>query len=80
MAPDAVADSVLVDVRTVDSTIQVDARYATANNFTGAPLPGYEAPRALLKVSGHSDIFSAFQANFQTVAAHSYATVQAGTC
>src|SRR5436309_1991723 len=30
VAPDAVADSVLVDVRTVDSTIQVDARYANA--------------------------------------------------
>jgi zinc D-Ala-D-Ala dipeptidase len=27
----------------------VDLRYATANNFTGAPLPGYEAPRALLR-------------------------------
>jgi zinc D-Ala-D-Ala dipeptidase len=49
IAPDAVADSVLVDVRSADSTIQVDARYATANNFTGAPLPGYEAPRALLR-------------------------------
>jgi D-alanyl-D-alanine dipeptidase len=43
------ADSLLVDVRAIDSTIQVDARYATANNFTGAPLPGYEAPRALLR-------------------------------
>jgi D-alanyl-D-alanine dipeptidase len=49
IAPDAAADSLLVDVRSVDSTIQVDARYATANNFTGAPLPGYEAPRALLR-------------------------------
>ncbi len=49
MAPDALADSVLVDVRSADSTIQVDARYATANNFTGAPLPGYDAPRALLR-------------------------------
>jgi D-alanyl-D-alanine dipeptidase len=39
----------LVDVRSVDSTIQVDLRYATANNFTGAPLPGYEASRALLR-------------------------------
>jgi D-alanyl-D-alanine dipeptidase len=39
----------LVDVRSVDSTIQVDLRYATANNFTGAPLPGYEATRALLR-------------------------------
>jgi D-alanyl-D-alanine dipeptidase len=38
----------LVDVQSVDSTIQVDLRYATANNFTGAPLPGYEAQRALL--------------------------------
>jgi len=36
-------------VRSVDSTIQVDLRYATADNFTGAPLPGYEATRALLR-------------------------------
>jgi D-alanyl-D-alanine dipeptidase len=43
-----VAESPLVDVQSVDSTIQVDLRYATANNFTGAPLPGYEAQRALL--------------------------------
>ncbi|HET6577158.1 MAG TPA: M15 family metallopeptidase [Gemmatimonadales bacterium] len=49
VAPDAMADSLLVDVRSVDSTIQVDARYATPANFTGAPLPGYEAPRALLR-------------------------------
>jgi zinc D-Ala-D-Ala dipeptidase len=44
----AIAEALLVDVQSVDSTIQVDLRYATANNFTGAPLPGYEAPRALL--------------------------------
>jgi len=44
-----VADAVLVDVRSVDSTIQVDVRYATANNFTGAPLPGYDVPRILLR-------------------------------
>ena len=49
MAPDALADSLLVDVRSLDSTIQVDARYAGSHNFTGAPLPGYEAPRALLR-------------------------------
>jgi len=48
-AVSATSDSVLVDVRSVDSSIQVDLRYATANNFTGAPLPGYEAPRALLR-------------------------------
>jgi len=47
--PDAAAESLLVDVRSVDSTIRVDARYAGANNFTGAPLPGYDAPRALLR-------------------------------
>lgn len=49
VAPDALAESLLVDVRSADSTIQVDARYAGPNNFTGAPLPGYEAPRALLR-------------------------------
>ena len=49
VAANALADSVLVDVRSADSTIQVNARYATADNFTGAPLPGYEAPRVLLR-------------------------------
>jgi zinc D-Ala-D-Ala dipeptidase len=49
VAPDALADSLLVDIRSVDSTIQVDPRYAGANNFTGAPLPGYDAPRVLLR-------------------------------
>ncbi|HUF36111.1 MAG TPA: M15 family metallopeptidase, partial [Gemmatimonadales bacterium] len=47
-ASDAAADSILVDVRAVDSTIQVDARYAGADNFTGAPLPGYLSNRVLL--------------------------------
>lgn len=49
IAPDSLADALLVDVRSMDSTIRVDVRYATANNFTGAPLPGYEAPRILLR-------------------------------
>jgi D-alanyl-D-alanine dipeptidase len=49
IASDAAAESLLVDVRTVDSTIQVDPRYATADNFTGDRLPGYEAPRVLLR-------------------------------
>jgi D-alanyl-D-alanine dipeptidase len=44
----AAAESLLVDVRSLDSTILVDVRYAGTDNFTGAPLPGYEAPRALL--------------------------------
>lgn len=45
----ASAESVLIDVQAVDSTIRIEARYATANNFTGAPLPGYDAPRVLLR-------------------------------
>jgi D-alanyl-D-alanine dipeptidase len=42
------ADTLLVDVQSLDSTIRVDLRYRDAGNFTGAPLPGYEANRALL--------------------------------
>jgi D-alanyl-D-alanine dipeptidase len=49
IAPDAVADTLLTDVRTLDPTIVVDLRYATPNNFTGAPLPGYLANRAFLR-------------------------------
>jgi D-alanyl-D-alanine dipeptidase len=49
LGSEAAAESLLVDVRSVDSTIEVDARYAGSNNFTGAPLPGYQAPRALLR-------------------------------
>lgn len=39
----------LVDVRLVDPTIVADIRYATRDNFTGAPLPGYEVPLPLLR-------------------------------
>lgn len=49
IAPDAVADTLLTDVRTLDSTFVVDMRYVTSNNFTGAPLPGYLANRAFLR-------------------------------
>src|ERR1700716_1365968 len=49
IAPDAVAATLLVDVRSLDPTFVVDLRYATANNFTGAPLPGYLANRAYLR-------------------------------
>jgi zinc D-Ala-D-Ala dipeptidase len=49
IAPDAAAESLLVDVRSADSTIQVEMRYATPNNFTGAPLPGYDANVALMR-------------------------------
>jgi len=49
IAPDAVADSLLVDVATVDSTVKIEMRYATPYNFMGEVLPGYTAPRALLR-------------------------------
>ncbi len=49
VASDSVARTHLIDIRLVEPTIMVDARYATANNFTGAPLPGYESHRALLR-------------------------------
>jgi D-alanyl-D-alanine dipeptidase len=49
IVPDPVADSLLVDISTVSPTIRVEMRYATANNFTGAKLPGYEANRAFLR-------------------------------
>src|SRR4029079_13347846 len=48
-APDRAADSLLADVRSLDPSIVVDLRYATPNNFTGAPLPGYLANRAFLR-------------------------------
>jgi D-alanyl-D-alanine dipeptidase len=49
IAPDSEARRLLVDVRSQDSTIRVEARYATSQNFTGAPLPGYEANVVLLR-------------------------------
>jgi D-alanyl-D-alanine dipeptidase len=49
IATDVEADSLLVDVQRVDSSVIVELRYATPNNFTGAPLPGYEKNRAYLR-------------------------------
>src|SRR5207237_2096820 len=49
IASDAVADSLLADVRALDSSIVVELRYATSNNFTGSPLPGYLANPAFLR-------------------------------
>lgn len=48
MGTAADADTLLVDVQSLDSTILVDLRYRDSTNFTGAPLPGYESNRALL--------------------------------
>jgi D-alanyl-D-alanine dipeptidase len=49
VASDSAARSLLIDVHLVEPTIIVDAKYSTADNFTGAPLPGYQANRALLR-------------------------------
>jgi D-alanyl-D-alanine dipeptidase len=38
----------LVAVADLDDTIVQDIRYAGSDNFVGAPIPGYEAPRCLL--------------------------------
>ncbi len=39
----------LVKVDAVDPAIRLEVRYATTNNFTGAVLPGYERPFALMR-------------------------------
>lgn len=49
VAHDSLAARHLVDVRTFDSTFVIEARYATANNFTRAPLPGYLANRVFMR-------------------------------
>jgi D-alanyl-D-alanine dipeptidase len=46
---DEAADTLLVDLQRLDTTFVIDMRYATANNFTGDTLPGYEANRAYLR-------------------------------
>ena len=38
----------LVDVRSLVPDIELEMRYASANNFTGAPVEGYDAPRCYL--------------------------------
>src|SRR5215510_14936726 len=38
-----------VYLREVDSSIAQDIRYATHDNFTGHPLPGYSAPECVLR-------------------------------
>ena len=40
----------MVYLRSIDPSIEQDIRYATAHNFTGHPLDGYEAPECLLSV------------------------------
>jgi D-alanyl-D-alanine dipeptidase len=42
------AEAGLVDIRSLVSDIAEDIHYATADNFTGEPVEGYEAPRCYL--------------------------------
>lgn len=49
VVPSAAADSLLVDVQAAAPLIRVGLRYATSDNFTGAPLPGYEGNHAYLR-------------------------------
>lgn len=49
IASDSVARTLLADVRAGDTGIRVETRYATSNNFTGAPLPGYHGNKAYLR-------------------------------
>ena len=49
IASDSIASVLLTDIRALDTAIRVELRYTTSDNFTGAPLPGYEANRALLQ-------------------------------
>ena len=42
------AEAGLVDIRTLEPGIAHDIRYATASNFTGTPIDGYQAPRCYL--------------------------------
>lgn len=43
----------------LDPRIDVDLRYATAHNFTGAPLPGYAANRGLLRPAAAAALLTA---------------------
>lgn len=48
-APPSSLPGDFVFLRDIDPTIQQDLRYATANNFTGKPLPGYDGAECVLK-------------------------------
>lgn len=49
MGTQAEFDTLMRDLTAVNSTIAVDMRYRGSNNFTSAPLPGYNANRAYLR-------------------------------
>jgi zinc D-Ala-D-Ala dipeptidase len=49
VASDRAAGSLLVDVQSLAPKIRVGLRYATSDNFTGAPIAGYEGNRAYMR-------------------------------
>ncbi len=49
LASEATAQTPLVHLRDIDPTIRQDMRYAGHDNFTGRPLPGYDAGKCLLR-------------------------------
>jgi len=68
VASNATADTLLVDLATITPPPIVELRYATSNNFTGAPIPGYEANRAFLR----REAAAAFQRASTALAAEGY--------
>lgn len=46
---DTAADPLLADVQALAPEVRVGLRYATSNNFTGAPITGYEGNHAYLR-------------------------------
>lgn len=61
----------LIDVNSVSSGIHHDIRYATANNFTGKPVPGYNAAKCLL----HAPAAEALAAVEQDLRSRGYALI-----
>ena len=55
-----------VYLRDIDSTVVQDMRYAGANNFTGAKVPGYEAPECVL-VRQAAEALKSVQADVRAV-------------
>ncbi len=59
------AEAGLVDVSTLAPGLRVEMRYAGRDNFTGAPVPGYDAPTCLL-LRPAAEALAAVQADLGT--------------
>ncbi|MFC5594017.1 M15 family metallopeptidase [Lysobacter niastensis] len=62
---DGLAGTGLVDVQRLTPGIDLDIRYAGSNNFVGAPVDGYEAPRCYLLVEA-ARALAAVEADLRT--------------